>query len=782
MVDQYPLSGRGGGGRKQRKPKTQDAGNPSDSYAQVVEILSAGPCRGVRTIRDVFLDGTPLENLDGSRNFSDLLFQQRAGRNVEAPLQGFGTYQSSETGVGVEVKNSQFVTRTFSNDQIDAVIVRFGVALERREDDGDVKGNAVRVQIFVQQGIGPFVLRYDRTINDRFPQIREFEAFIPVTIGVRDFSIRMVKASPDIDEGDQTELRQLRWQSYQEIITTSPTYPNLHVVAMQFGAEQFNSAPRRSYRIGGMIGRILIPNNMRVAVAGITDSLNPLAGGLDPILGGNGQPIPWNGRLVPSPQPTSDPAWIALFLLTDPMYGYGSDYSINDVDLMDLAEISAYNNPKINSGLGYLERRFRLSTLIQTEAQGFKHIDDVLSNCNAHRYFDGEKMRFWQDRPGTPKFQFTNADVVDGSFTYASSDLNSRYSVALVTWHDPDDQFKPTVEPVELEEAFAVYGYRETKFAAYGCYSRSQAVRAGLYQLVTNFYETDTINFQARGSAAGLRPGQLFTAYDNRYSSAIAAGLLLNASVTELQLDRTVTIPGGTVHVEVITPSGEIERRLLANNPGSADQLIVTTAFSAAPVAGASWAITTVPGRIWRCLTINSEEGDLSTIEVFGSIYLPDKEARIEQGIPISPQEIPGDVAPAVASPPFNINVVLLVLDSGSYVLQVSWQPPADAAFVSGYILEYKRGQFGQWQSQATTQGVSYDFQGVLYDPIYQVRVASLLSTGKFSNWAEGAYYEAEIEVPSTVLSLLSRAVVVREPPKANLVLNYSRGASAISF
>lgn len=733
------LSSNGGGGKSgggSRTPFEQAAGTPSNAYAQVVELISGGECRGFRDMpKDIFLDKTPIQNADNSFNFKDVVLDFRNGSNFQTRLDGFSDFQSSETNVGVELTSAFPTVRTIRNNQIDAVIIRLGFALQRYQENGDIVGNSCRFQIFIQEGAGPFVLRQDQTINNRFPSLREFEWRHNLNNqggNVDTFTIRIVKVTPDSTSSKvQTTVR---WQSFLEIIDVKLAYPNAFIAGLQFGAEQFSSAPTRSYKIGGILCRI--PTNATINTSD-TEGINKgLSGGLD--FSGI-----WDGGLYKPTEPTSDPAWIVYDVLTDEIHGLGNRIDSTKINIQDLYEISLYNNETLSDGFGGTEKRFRLSTYIQSKEPAFKYVNAMLSSCNAFAYWDGQQIRFWQDRPGTITHIFTNSDVSEGTFTYSSTDIKSRFSVANVTWNDPNDFFRQTIEPVELDESLEIYGYRETEFASYGCFSRGQAVRSGRYYLATNFYETETVNFTTRHMGIFCRPGDIIAVADSKRALVEFAGLILDATATAITIDRPISLGSGIVYsIQIKLPDGSIEDRNIANDAGITSEVTVTTPFTLVPNPESNWIINIVDTQLFRVLTMESTGEDLSKVEIVASQYEPQKYDFVENNLSIQPREIQA-VFPNVIEPPINIQTeVAEVLDDGgnitSYTLKAYWKPPLNGGqFIAGYLFQFKVGLNGSWSSTTTLLTQQYDLANAVKDQEYYIRLSSLLIDGKVSPWIE---------------------------------------------
>lgn len=151
--------GKGGGGQQSRTPVEASDTLRSISYAQVLDLIGEGEIEGlVDGLRSIYLDGVPIENADGTVNFTGVSVQAVNGTQSQARLKGFvGT--ASEQSVNVEVKQAVPVVRTISNPDVDAVRVRIAVPGLSKQDasTGDLTGSSVQIAIDVQANGGGYV-------------------------------------------------------------------------------------------------------------------------------------------------------------------------------------------------------------------------------------------------------------------------------------------------------------------------------------------------------------------------------------------------------------------------------------------------------------------------------------------------------------------------------------------------------------------------------------------------------------------------------------------------
>ena len=725
------LSSNGGGSKNAKSPTDQADAARSSSRATVVEALSEGPIEGLLNgDQSIQLDKTPVGNADGTKNFEGFKFTIVNGTQNQPVLPA--TLQeglTSETSVGVDIQQALPVTRNFINAQADAVRVRLGFQMQTYQDDGSVTGSDISFRILLRQGIaGAFNVVYEENKqNQRFSSLTEFEYQFQLDNqggAVDQFAVRVQKLTPDSEDSKVQAV--LRFQSFTEIINNARiNYANTAVIDLEFLADQFSSVPQRGYEIGGRT--IAIPTNATV---------NPTDRGLD-----YSSDI-WDGTLYEPALACSDPAWQLYDLLTNERYGLGKQISSCQVSAYDLYDISRYNNEFVPSGFGTTERRFRCNTVLQTKQQAHEFINAIMSNCRAHYYWDGTCIRFWQDRPTPTTRQFTNSDVEEGQFKYSSTDIQTRNSVAYVTWNDPEDYYRTTVEPVEFQDSYDRFGYRETEFTDYGCTARGQAYRAGRFSLLSGFFNVETVNFKSRLIGIYARPGDVIAISDWRRANQRYGGLVVDATTTSITIDSPVDLPQATGYAITCTmPDLTIETKVITNGIGNHEVITVAEPFSVAPIPESNWIIDVIKPRLFRVQTMKAESSELNTVEVVAAAYREDIYDATENGWSLDPiirEELSPDVPPV----PVNVSVSfrsLSVAADTDYVLVGRWDNPTlGGQFIIGYQVQWKRGLGGTWSQISTTVDRNFEFSPVVAGT-YFLRVSAMLISGGMSNWSESA-------------------------------------------
>jgi hypothetical protein len=222
----------------------------------------------------------------------------------------------------------------------------------------------------------------------------------------------------------------------------------------------------------------------------------------------------WDGGFRYTREWTDNPAWCFYDLLTNARYGLGDHIDKSQVDKWALYEIAQYCDVLVPDGYGSIEPRFAINHIITSRDEAYKVLNDMASIFRGLAYYSNGLIYAVQDAFKNPVYQFNNANVVDGNFTYSSSAKKTRHSVALVRYIDRRNFFQPSVEYVENEESIKRYGIRQLETTALGCTSRGQARRFGLWMLASEFQETESVAFSVGQDGGYLKPGDVLQLYD----------------------------------------------------------------------------------------------------------------------------------------------------------------------------------------------------------------------------------------------------------------------------
>ena len=610
------ISGSSMGGKSGGSGSEQPDNLKSTQVAKVIDLISEGPTRGlIDGMKSVIVDGTRLRNQSGSMNFQNVIIQEVNGWPNQQIMQGF-SFQQNEQAVQTQLMAGFPQTRTILNGDVDRCRVTVSVpSLQSITDKGDIKGTDVKFAVYIQYNGGGFNKIGDYTISGKTTSRYQRAIMFPLKKGAAPFDIRVVRTTPDSKSNKlQNELY---WDSYTEIIDDRINYNLSACIGVQVSAEQFSSIPKRSYEYDGLI--VQIPDNY-----------DPDAGTYDGVWSGDFK-YDW----------TNNPAWVLYDLLTNSRYGLGQYVSSTMIDKWSFYKVAQWCDQRVANGRGGTERRWICNCQIFTQQEAYDLLQQFAGIFRGFTYWNGSQMVAIADQPSDPVVQFTNANVIDGSFQYSSSDIRSRHTQINVGWNDPNLLGQKRYAVVEDQEAISKYGIQPLDVDGLGCTTESQAIRLGKWQLYTELYESEAVQFQAGLETTWVRPGDIIRVLDANISGKRWGGRVGSTTTASIiQFDSEVPLSGGvTYDLFCVIGEGGIERRsqIMAPVDGDYSSVTLVSPFSAAPAAGTVWVMQD-PGdleaTLWRVTPVRQSEAD--RYEVNAVRHYPDKWDYVEKGIALS--------------------------------------------------------------------------------------------------------------------------------------------------
>ena len=643
----------GKGSSKGHTPREARDNLKSTQLLSVIDAISEGPVEGpVDGLKSVLLNSTPVLDSEGNTNISGVTVVFRAGEQEQTPPEGFES-SGSETVLGTEVKYDTPITRTITSANIDRLRFTFGVqALVETTSKGDRNPSEVRLLVQIQRN-GGWVTEKDITIKGKTTS--QYLASVVVdNLPPRPFNIRMRRMTPD-STTDQLQNKTL-WSSYTEIIDVKQCYPNTALVGVQVDSEQFGSQQvSRNYHLRGRI--LQVPSNY-----------NPQTRQYSGI---------WDGTFKPAY--SNNMAWCLWDMLTHPRYGMGKRLGAADVDKWALYVIGQYCDQSVPDGFGGTEPRITCNAYLTTQRKAWDVLSDFCSAMRCMPVWNGQTLTFVQDRPSDKVWTYNRSNVVmpdDGApFRYSFSALKDRHNAVEVNWIDPDNGWETATELVEDTQAIARYGRNVTKMDAFGCTSRGQAHRAGLWLIKTELLETQTVDFSV--GAEGLRhvPGDVIEICDDDYAGISIGGrvLAVNSQTRTLTLDREITLPSsGTTLISLVDGQG---------NPVSVEVQSVTDGVkvkvSRVPDGVAEYSVwglklPTLRQRLFRCVSIR--ENDDGTYAITAVQHVPEKEAIVDNGAHFDGDQ--SGTVNGVTPPAVQHLTAEVTADSGEYQVLARWDTP----------------------------------------------------------------------------------------------------------
>ncbi|OYI98616.1 phage tail protein [Klebsiella pneumoniae] len=725
-----PLLIAGAGGKKSsgssRTPVEADDTVNSRAMASILDLLGEGVVGGlINGAKSIFIDGVALENEDGSFNYSGVTWDFRDGSQDQSPMPGFDFVETPKA-VNTQLKTTNAVTVAIDNDDADRVrvIMKFPSLRSIDKKTGDTNGTSVQFKFQLANGNGSFYdviatgeISSDVTLTAKKTGVyyRSYEIQLPKP--GRAYKVRVLRLSAD--SNDQYLFNDTWVDSIGEIVDTPMNYPNSVLVGLKVNSEQFGSSmPSRSYLIRGL--KIRVPSNYDEN----TNTYNGV----------------WDGtfKLLSS----SNPAWILFDLLTNARYGLGKFVSESMIDLGQLYQIGRYCDEEVDDGFGGKEKRFAINTQITSRQDAYRLIQDIAGAFRGMVFWAGGMVNIMQDSPSDPVMLFTNANVKDGLFTYKGSARKDRPSVALITYNNKQDGYKQNVEYVEDQEAMARYGERKTEAVAFGCTSRGQAHRVGLWLLYTARMESDMITFTAGLDASFLMPGETVLIQNKYRAGKRNSGRIVSFTKNSITLDAPVSLKKSGSFIRIINQEGKIVERDINETGDNITKVTFKTALATAdqPVANGVWTITE-PGLVpMRARVVAIAQGetpgsfDITVVQNNASKY-----QAIDNGAALVPENT--TVLDPTYSKPSN-----LVISEGTYLsspgnlsvkLMLAWEGKSPEYWVSWRRSD--EGNVSNWQSARATEE-QYEIVNVAENGRYDFQLYSVSFGGKKSEIITAVY------------------------------------------
>ncbi|WKC26405.1 phage attachment tail tip protein J [Escherichia coli] len=680
----------GKGGGKGHTPREAKDNLKSTQMMSVIDAIGEGPVEGpVKGLQSILVNKTPLTDTDGNPVIHGVTAVWRAGEQEQTPPEGFES-SGAETALGVEVTKAKPVTRTITSANIDRLRVTFGVqSLVETTSKGDRNPSSVRLLIQLERN-GNWVTEKDVTINGKTTS-QYLTSVILNNLPERPFNIRMVRVTAD-STTDQLQNRTL-WSSYTEIIDVKQCYPNTAIVGLQVDAEQFGGQQMVvNYHIRGRI--IQVPSNY--------DPEKRTYSGI------------WDGSLKPAY--SNNPAWCLWDMLTHPRYGMGKRLGAADVDKWALYAIGQYCDQTVPDGFGGTEPRMTFNAYLSQQRKVWDVLGDFCSAMRCMPVWNGQTLTFVQDRPSDVVWPYTNSDVVVDDngvgFRYSFSALKDRHTAVEVNYTDPQNGWQTSTELVEDPDAILRYGRNLLKVDAFGCTSRGQAHRAGLWVIKTELLETQTVDFTLGSQGLRHTPGDIIEICDNDYAGTLTGGRILSidAASRTLTLDREVTLPeAGTSTVNLINGSGKPVRVDITAHPAP-DRIQVSALPDGVETYGV-WGLSlpSLRRRLFRCVSIR--ENTDGTFAITAVQHVPEKEAIVDNGARFEPMSgsLNSVIPPAVQ----HLTVEVSASD-GQYLALAKWDTPRVVKGVRFSLrLTSGSGENSRLVTSAITADTEHRFSGL---------------------------------------------------------------------
>ena len=595
------MGGKSGGGQH----VSYEAPNSLSSAQslKIIDVVSEGEIAGFANgqnapFKSVFLNDTVVQNADGSFNFKGITGFFQRGTPDQSYVPGFDASERT-VSVSAAVKHSTPVVRSVSDPLVSRLRVTVGVERNARvADNGDTlaadtsltvtlagKSGSVSQQVrFTEKGSGAY---YQDAVFDKLPSVP--------------FTVRVSRNTPD-STSDKVSNNTF-FASFVEIVDAKLCYPHTAFAALHIDSDQFGSSvPRRNFLIRGLL--LQVPSNYDPetrSYAGIWDGSFKTA---------------W----------TNNPAWVFYDLLTRPRYSTLARRLLpGQIDKWALYEIGRYCDDLVPDGFGGQEPRYVCNAYITDMKQAGELLQTLCSVFCGLPLWNGERLSVVADLDADPIALYTNANVLDGQFSYGSAALKSIHTAVQVQYLDKNDGWRTKTEYVADDEAVARYGLNIKQVTAFGCDSRGQAVRFAQWTLQTELRQQNTVTFTVGREGLKHLPWDIVQVMDNDYAGAELSGRLKAVSGDTATLDRPVKNAVGSM-LRLPSADGVVSAKVTAQP--APDTLVLDAAPAVA--AGDVWILSgRVKPRLYRCVGIK-ENTDEGTYTVTALLHDPAKYAAVD--------------------------------------------------------------------------------------------------------------------------------------------------------
>lgn len=708
----------GGGGAR----VAQEAPNTLQSKAtlRAIELIGEGENVGlVEGAKSIYFDGTPLQNPDGSYNFTGITFVERVGTPDQQPITGFADV-TDEVAVGVKVTTAVPIVRTITDFDTDAVriTIRIPSLTEQNTSNGDLNGGQVSFKIEYQPNGGSYITAIEDTIIGKTVTTYEQSYRFNLT-GSAPWNIRFTRITPDNEVANiQNDIY---FSSYTRIIDHKLIYPDSHIIGLEIDSSLFNTVPSRSYRIKGRI--INVPSNY-----------NPITREYTGIWDGTFQ-LAW----------TNNPAWVLYDLIINDRYSIGDLLGGMLPDKWTLYECAQYCDGMVNDGAGGLEPRFTFNGALEKQEDALKVLQAVASVMRSMVYWGAQGstgvITVAQDAPRDPVKLFTNANVIEGDFTYSGTALDVRRAACFVSWTDLNDPKKPAIEVFEDQVLINKYGYRKSDVVAFACTSRGQAHRTARATVYNDCILTETNTFTAGLADADTAPGNIISVADKNYSDIRYGGRIVSVaddagsplSYISITLDAPVTLYSGQLYTLTIEmQDASLLEVAISNSPSETDTLFFDTPIIDLPLIAGIWVLTSTDLAPRSFTVLGAAEISSTQFEIVTLIHDPNKYAYIDEGIYL-PSLVFSKIATGIIIPPADLAIYEYLARNGPLVysaVTISRKSNTDSRVVRTAFEAKRPGGNNNYELIDSTSGISATIKNTV-DGVWSFRARNFDALGR---------------------------------------------------
>lgn len=699
------IKGQKGGGGSGHTPVESPDSIQSMAIAKILLALGEGEWAGGLDGTNIFLDGTPLTNEDGSSNFEGVSWEFRPGTQSQEYIKGVPAVENEIT-IGTELKSSAPWVRAVNNTQLSAVRLRFGwPALQQQKDNGDVNGYKIEYAIDVATDGGAYREVLKSAVDGKTTTLYERSHRIDLPTATTGWQLRVRRLTANANSGRIADTMNV--EAYTEVIDAKLRYPNTALLYVEFNAKQFQNIPKVTCRPKMMIVRV-------------PDNYDPVTRQYSGVWTG-GFKWAW----------TDNPAWVFYDILISERYGLGQRIDSTQVDESELYRIAQYCDQLVPDGRGGggMEPRFKCDVYIQSREDAWTVLTDFAAIFRGMTCYGQNQIVTLADMPRDLDYTYTRANVINGKFAYSASSERTRYTTAMVGWSDPANHYADAVESVFENALVRRYGVNQTEITAIGCTRQSEANRRGRWALLSNSQDR-TVEFSVGLDGLIPFPGHIIGVADQMLSGRVMGGRISSVEGRNVRLDREPDIKSGD-RLIVNLPSGISQARTVQSVNGRL--VTVTTSYSETPQAESVWAVDADELAVQLYRVVSVADNNDNTYTIVGAYHDPDKYARIDTGARIDDRPI-SVIPPGVQVAPENVLITSYSsINQGIAVttMRATWNAVKNAI---AYEAEWRKDN-GNWVSVPRTSALGFEVPGI-YAGRYLVRVRAINASDISSLWA----------------------------------------------
>ena len=691
----------------------------SNATVRMLLALSEGetvPISAEDLPKRVYLDGTPVQNDDGSVNIPGVTLEYRNGTPQQEPINGFPAVES-ETRINVELKKSSAWVRNITDTEIDAVRIRMNFRLVIQQKDGDRVGGRIEYRIeYRKVGDSAYTVAFNGAVDGKQKDNYERDHRIDLPKSSTGWQIRVTRLTDD-SKSDTTVLNS-GIVAVTEIVDARVRYPWTSLLFVSFDAKSFQNIPKISIKMGGRL--VLVPSNY--------DPVNHTYSGS------------WNGTFKQAW--TDNPAWIVYDIILHKRFGIGRRIPSSFLNKWTMYSIAQRCDELVTNADGTQNRRYTCNVYIQKRAHAWSVIRDLASIFNGMVSYSNMQLQFAQDAPAEVRHVVTNDDVVNGTFEYSYGSMANRRGIAMVTFDDPKAHYKTQTTVAQIKDLVERYGVEPLEVSGIGCTDEYEAQRRGLWALLSN---TNDMQISYRVGLNGIKYliGDVVGIANRYVQGGQFGGRVAGVSGTTITTDRMISdhvAIGDRVIVRQAGSDGTYNRVI---NAIAADRMSFTVDGTNLDIqSGEVFLLDTkvLAPELIRITKITYNEQD-NNFTVTGLQYSHSKYLQVDTGARI--EDRPTSLIPTgqVQAPANVVAEGYSIVNQGirSANVNCSWFTVDQAV---SYDIQVRRtsqsnGQWSQgWTNLASQSSTSVDLTNVLTGT-YQFRVRSVSRDGGSSQWVE---------------------------------------------